>query len=191
MILKGPEHFLNMQTPFDRADVAFVSGTRFLAPVQKVLPLLESERISQVLLTGGKRGEDGLTEAERHQKFLLEHGISPERILLENQSMTTLENVVYGFAELLKFHGSHSIVNLRSMLVISKWQHSRRVLMQLKCFLPKNIQYFCLTYETDALLGQWQHDPEQRQRVEKEILRIQQFSGTHLLEPEPFGEGWI
>lgn len=52
---------------------------------------------AKILFTGGPagRGDGNLSEAEGARKLFIEWGISPDRIILEDKSLTTWENAVF------------------------------------------------------------------------------------------------
>ena len=52
---------------------------------------------SKAVVSGGQGPDEGCSEAEAMQTWLLAQGVAPERILLEDQSETTRENLTYSF----------------------------------------------------------------------------------------------
>ena len=63
--------------------------------VDKAIEIYEKCRIKPIIIPSGGRGSDEkLSEAEAMQNYLLEHGVSEEDILLEDQSTTTEENII-------------------------------------------------------------------------------------------------
>ena len=52
---------------------------------------------SKAVVSGGQGPDEGCSEAQAMQKWLLAQGVAPERILLEDQSETTRENLTYSF----------------------------------------------------------------------------------------------
>ena len=47
------------------------------------------------ILSGGQGPGEHITEAEAMKRFLLDHGIKEERLLLEQQSTSTYENILF------------------------------------------------------------------------------------------------
>ncbi len=78
---------------------AKVNGTTMslslLYRAQAALTYLQDNPETIVIATGGKGEGEWITEAEAIQNFLLENGIHQERILIEDQSTTTLENLTF------------------------------------------------------------------------------------------------
>lgn len=61
--------------------------------LEKALSYLEQQPEAMVVVTGGKGDRETCSEGEVSARWLEEHGISPDRILVENQSSNTRENL--------------------------------------------------------------------------------------------------
>lgn len=96
------------------SDVIVVLGSRsylngrynpcLLARVAQGVRLLKSKLAPQMIVSGGNDVEDGINEAETMRKMALELGALPEQILVENQSSSTRENMVFSL-EIMKKRG--------------------------------------------------------------------------------------
>jgi hypothetical protein len=122
-------------------DVIFIPGTRIAEPAQIAATMLDHDVASVAVLTGGINPRTGRREARDHYHLLVEHGISPDRLVVEDESTNTLENVTMSLPLLQSHIGQFSTV-----LAITKWMHSRRVLMTLKANRPSGIRYYANTY---------------------------------------------
>lgn len=69
--------------------------------MNKGLELMKERPEMKVVVSGGQGPGESLTEAEAMGRFLIEHGIAPERIIKEERSTSTMENFRYS-QELLK-----------------------------------------------------------------------------------------
>jgi len=69
-----------------------------------------------ILTTGGKGGDPKFTEAEVGRSYLIDRGIPPERIVVENQGETTAQSLAAAF-EIMQRMG------LRSCIVVSDGYH--------------------------------------------------------------------
>lgn len=58
---------------------------------------LEQNPNTQAILTGGQGAGEDITEAEAMKRYLVQKGISPNRLLLETQAKDTVENLTYSF----------------------------------------------------------------------------------------------
>ncbi len=70
--------------------------TKLLANrVDKAIEIYNKCRVKPIIIpSGGKGSDEMISEAEAMQNYLLEHGVSGEDILLEDQSATTEENII-------------------------------------------------------------------------------------------------
>ena len=62
----------------ERADLAFVFGTRRHDPAYMAYDLLQRGIVERVALTGGDNRQTGTNEAQAHAKLLMELGVSHE-----------------------------------------------------------------------------------------------------------------
>ncbi len=76
------------------------SGVRGNAPspvlrtrLDKAAEYLQSHPDTRVVVSGGRTRADSLSEAEVMERYLIQHGIAPIRILREEHSSSTLENL--------------------------------------------------------------------------------------------------
>jgi uncharacterized SAM-binding protein YcdF (DUF218 family) len=76
-----------------------------------------------VVLSGGKGPDENISEAEAMARYLKDRGVGEERILLEKQSTSTLENLLHSKVLLEKHLGTHP----DSVLVLSSDSHLFRV----------------------------------------------------------------
>lgn len=154
-------------------DVLFVFGIRLTQPALLAADLVNQGVARYVVLTGGRNPVSGMIEAEAHLAILLSHGVPPERIVLEDQSSNTLQNVTYSVPKLLERVSSHLI---SSVGVVAKWYHCRRAMMTLKRHLPMKVKLFAVPYEPDDIgRSNWWQTPEGRKRVLAERDRIPRY----------------
>jgi uncharacterized SAM-binding protein YcdF (DUF218 family) len=87
--------------------------------LERVVELSKQDPGSRILVLGGKpRGEE-LSEAQLGRDYLIKKGIDPERIVLEQESRHTLENMLHA-RELLQQQQEQSVV-----LVTSRYHLAR------------------------------------------------------------------
>lgn len=61
--------------------------------LEKALALQAQDLRRRILVLGGRRGAQGQTEAEKGKEYLVNRGVSPSSILLEDKSSNTLDNL--------------------------------------------------------------------------------------------------
>ncbi len=59
---------------------------------------LDSDDAAILILSGGKGSDEGISEAQAMYNYLTSLGVSPERLIKEDRSTTTLENMKYSKA---------------------------------------------------------------------------------------------
>lgn len=76
----------------------------------------------RVVVSGGQGSDELVSEAEAMRRVLVDRGVAEERILVEDRSTSTLENLTYS-KELLAEHGLGT-----SVIVVSEGYHMYRAL---------------------------------------------------------------
>ncbi len=89
------------------------------------LDYLEDHPDMTVVVTGGKGDDEHLSEAQAMYDYLTERGVDGERILMEDRSVNTRENIYYTF-ELLAANGYDTTAE---MLAVSNGFHLARIRM--------------------------------------------------------------
>ncbi len=155
--------YLAIHAPTDRADLGFVFGTRLPDPAHIAVDRLRRDAIPLVALTGGPNRQTGRVEAHAHRDILLAAGFDPARIIVEDRSANTLENVTLALPLLA---ARLDLATTGSILVIAKWYHCRRAIMTLKRHLPPGIRYYTHTYQPEGIT------PDNWHRSEKGISSV-------------------
>lgn len=132
--------YIFLPSRYRQTDLIFIFGTRHTEKiVAKVKSLYSKGLTNYVLVTGGINKITGENEAECLAKALTRAKIPKSKILIENKSTNSLENVLYAKEILIKNKLLHQI---KSITVISKNYHIRRALMTLKKHFPKGIEFY-------------------------------------------------
>lgn len=181
------------------ATLAIVLGTRLPTPAHIATRLFQQGLVDWILLTGGYNKLSGEIESEAHQRILLEQGVPAARMLLENRSTSTQENVRLALPILQE---AQVLEHLEHVLVISKWYHCRRGMMTLKRYLPAGIRYYAASFEPAVIPATnepvpirrdswWQHEAS-RQLIVDEYQKIARYLRQGTLTEITFkGDGWI
>ena len=93
--------------------------------LNEALDYLEEHPDMIVVVSGGQGRDEPVSEARAMHDYLVEHGISEEQILMEDQSSNTVQNLRYS-AQLLHENGYDTT---RDILVVSNGFHLTRVRM--------------------------------------------------------------
>jgi len=87
--------FLAAEAAPGQADLAFVFGTRHSEPAYIAADLFRRGVVNYVTLTGGNNRLTGENEALAHLAILIRERVPQERIIVEDSSTNTLENVLF------------------------------------------------------------------------------------------------
>lgn len=102
-----------MTKPEDNADYIIILGAQVKGDhpsqilylrVKKAITYLQCNPDTKVIVSGGQGDGEWMTEAECMRRILDEHGIEPDRIIIEDQSTNTLENLKYSMDIVGKDH---------------------------------------------------------------------------------------
>lgn len=108
-----------------RADVIIVMGAAeyrgrpspvLRARLDHAVELYRDGLATWILTTGGAGGDPEFTEAEVGRSYMIDRGIPPERVVVENQGETTAQSLASAF-EIMQRMG------LRSCIVVSDGYH--------------------------------------------------------------------
>ena len=111
-----------------KADAAIVLGAAvwgnevspvFRERINHAIDLYRSGKVRKVIFTGGQGNKDELTEAAAARSYAVKNGVPEDAILIEENSHTTYENVVYA-KQLADANG------LKKVLIVSDPLHMKR-----------------------------------------------------------------
>ena len=112
------------------ADYALVLGAAvyddvpspvFQARIDHAIDLYRQGRVRAIVFTGGKSDGDSLSEAEAASTYARSKGVPADHVFLENQSRTTMENLVFA-------QPSQLGIDDGSFLIVSDPLHLRRAM---------------------------------------------------------------
>lgn len=106
-----------------RSHLVFVFGTRLPKPAYLAADLINRGIADTAVLTGRTNRLTGEEEADTHLEILLSHRVPRARIIVENASTNTLENVTLA---LTKIHARLDLERIESIILVTKWYHCRR-----------------------------------------------------------------
>ena len=110
--------YLDSTTPLpEHADLLFVFGSRWSTPAEVAIDIFRRSIVPHIVLTGGDNRFTGENEANFHRTLLLEAGIADDKIILENRSTNTLENVTFALPLI------EQVVSLESLKTGWRWLH--------------------------------------------------------------------
>ncbi|AJQ28115.1 YdcF family protein [Pelosinus fermentans] len=114
-----------------KSDTIIVLGTKILGQdpslmlrlrLDEAIKLYEAGYAPTIIVSGAQGPDESISEAASMKAYLLNHGIPAERILLEDQSFNTYQN-------LANSHKIMQVNNLRTAVIVSNASHIRRSLL--------------------------------------------------------------
>ena len=157
-----------------QVDLAFIFGTNhYKKLIALVSDLWQKRLFNKVLISGGHKFTDSINEAESIAKQLIAEELPVNKLLLENKSTNTLENVLFS-KKLLE--EKDVLKNINSILIVAKNYHARRALMTIKKYFPKNIKFYIATYDAYGFdKNDWWQRIENKNRVINEFEKIKKY----------------
>ena len=159
----------------ENADCIIVLGSikaaKYRVPV--AVEAYNAGRAGKILLCGGKLRDfpDGhYSEAEHMRRAALELGVRREDIILETNSLNTVENLLCALVELQRAFGLHSI---RNILLVTTAYHMRRSLAIAKYLFPAHIRVIpCPANDTNTRRDNWTQTLVGFNRAKNEVLKL-------------------
>ncbi len=110
---------------------AHVEGTRLtkalLERTRRALQYMEENPETKAVLSGGKGDGESITEAQAMCNYLVEHGIGRERLILEEKSTSTTENLKFSLGMIGL---NHSVALSPIIFMFSGNGHRKEMWMQ-------------------------------------------------------------
>lgn len=160
------------------AQAAIVFGNAHMDGVYLALASYLQQHVQCIALTGGVLKGNGKREALDYYEVLRGAGVPDADILVECQSANTKENVDFVLPLLAQRVGA-----VASVLAISSWYHSRRVLMSLKARLPNTKLYLSYYFPEAIAPANWHLSEESSRPVLHEVTVIPQYRAKGDLVP--------
>lgn len=178
--------FCMPQFKFKKADCLIIFGchikTLLNERIECALNILNQHKIENILLTGGVGLKGNFNEAEYMKEKLLVAGISPNKILIEDKSKTTEENII-NCIEILK---RKKLLKNKTIVVVSNQAHLRRIEMELKKYLPSNYCNIIYEYPKNELASfkNMKKNDKARNMVTNQVIKIIDYVNEGKLQDE-------
>ena len=164
--------------PEPTGDVIIVCGNSTCVEDRVVtgVEVLNRNPSAYILLSGcaPKAKDYTETEAERMRRYCVENGVSPERIIMEPESTTTRENILFSAPLVHRFCGTAPRV-----IAVSSASHMRRVLMNyekyLDLFPQGTVVVPCQSIHPTCRPQDWQLHKLARSKIARELELIYKY----------------
>ena len=169
--------FSTIKSEFLEADCLIIFGCH-LKPLlnerlECAIKILKSKKIDTILLTGGIGVNGNFNEAEYMKKALLNFGIAENKILVDDKSTTTEENIVNSI-QILR---DTNLINNKKIVLVSNQAHLRRIGMELKKQLDGDKFDIIYEYPENSILSfnNVKNDNDLRNLATNEVKKIIRF----------------
>lgn len=186
-----PEHIgqyvMTGETPIHPADAILVFGNRHIVGQSAFIAYqLYSQGLAPVIIVSGgvkvSRTGEGPSEAQALARNLARYGVPPSRIIQENRSTNTLENVRHSrrLAEMMLGEPVESLIGVGHIIA------SRRFLMTLAANWPEPVAMLKPVNPYGVPAAQWMEHPQFRKNAEDEYSKIPIYQERgHIKEINP------
>ena len=145
--------FCTPQFEFKKADCLIIFGCHIKTLLDEridcALEISKKKKIEFFLLTGGIGLKGDFNEAQYMKERLLVSGIAANKILIEDKSKTTEENITNS----IKILKQKRILKNKTIVVVSNQAHLRRIGMELKKHLISNCCNIIYKYPKNELVS--------------------------------------
>lgn len=150
--------------------------------LKHAIEVLKANDINTILLTGGVGVSGDFDESKYMKEVLLSFGISKNKIIIENKSTTTEENVV-NCVDILR---KHSLIENKKIVILSNQAHLRRIDMEIRKQLGKiNYELFYEYPEISQIsYNNMVNSYELRNLAISQVKKIVSFIGQGIIDDE-------
>lgn len=178
--------FSTIKSKFLEADCLIIFGCH-LKPLlderlECAIKILKSKKIDTILLTGGIGVNGNFNESEYMKKALLNFGIAENKILVDDKSTTTEENIVNSI-QILR---DNNLINNKKIVLVSNQAHLRRIGMELKKQLGGDKFDIIYEYPENSIISfdNVKNDNDLRNLATNELKKIIRFIEQGILDDE-------
>ena len=178
--------FNTIKSKFLEADCLIIFGCH-LKPLlderlECAIKILKSKKIDTILLTGGIGVNGNFNESEYMKKALLNFGIAENKILVDDRSTTTEENIVNSI-QILR---DTNLINNKKIVLVSNQAHLRRIGMELKKQLNGDKFDIIYEYPENSIISfdNVKSDNDLRNLATNEVKKIIRFIEQGIVDDE-------
>lgn len=178
--------FNTIKSKFLEADCLIIFGCH-LKPLlderlECAIKILKSKKIDTILLTGGIGVNGNFNESEYMKKALLNFGIAENKILVDDKSTTTEENIVNSI-QILR---DNNLINNKKIVLVSNQAHLRRIGMELKKQLGGDKFDIIYEYPENSIISfdNVKNDNDLRNLATNEVKKIIRFIEQGIVDDE-------
>ena len=178
--------FSTIKSEFLEADCLIIFGCHLKPLLDErldcAIKILKSKKIDTILLTGGIGVNGNFNESEYMKKALLNFGIAENKILVDDRSTTTEENIVNSI-QILR---DTNLINNKKIVLVSNQAHLRRIGMELKKQLNGDKFDIIYEYPENSIISfdNVKNDNDLRNLATNEVKKIIRFIEQGIVDDE-------
>ena len=178
--------FSTIKSKFLEADCLIIFGCHLKPLLDErldcAIKILKSKKVDTILLTGGIGVNGNFNESEYMKKALLNFGIAENKILVDDKSTTTEENIVNSI-QILR---DNNLINNKKIVLVSNQAHLRRIGMELKKQLGGDKFDIIYEYSENSIISfdNVKNDNDLRNLATNEVKKIIRFIEQGILDDE-------
>lgn len=178
--------FNTTEKDFSKADCLIIFGCHIKSILDErlecALNLLAEKQIYKVLISGGIGVKGNFNEAEYMKESLLNNGLEENKILIENKSTTTEENIINSI-QILK---SKNLIENKTIVLVSNQIHLKRIGMEIKRQLSNSNTNIIYEYPLNDSFSFTKiiTNNNLRELAENEIKKIKRFIQNGIVDDE-------
>lgn len=178
--------FSTIKSKFLEADCLIIFGCHLKPLLDErldcAIKILKSKKVDTILLTGGIGVNGNFNESEYMKKALLNFGIAENKILVDDKSTTTEENIVNSI-QILR---DNNLINNKKIVLVSNQAHLRRISMELKKQLGGDKFDIIYEYPENSIISfdNVKNDNDLRNLATNEVKKIIRFIEQGIVDDE-------
>lgn len=174
MSIREISEYLFCEDELAPADLILVFGGKRLERAERAAELYKAGLAPKIFITGGDKRGIGVCEADRLKEHAVALGVPAEAIMLECESVNSMENVKMSVSAIEREFGWK---NLHNVIIISAPYHLRRVKQALAHYIPRDVKITCVPdTRTDITRDNWWHTQEGQHMVYRELEKVRTYA---------------
>ena len=172
-------NFIFLEDELEESDIIIIPGSKSNYTAYKAAELFLNGFAMYIMPTGGVNILTQENECEKYRKILIEKNINPKFIINEENAKNTFENAIFSLEKI-----KENNLNIKSILLVCKSYHCRRVVMTFKSIFPEDIKInYISVYGPDRLnKNNWYTKQNWIDIVLEEIEKIGKYFKSEILK---------
>lgn len=174
MSIREISEYLFCEDELAPADLILVFGGKRLERAERAAELYKQGLAPRLVITGGDKRGTGICESVRLKDHCVSLGVPEEAIVVECESVNSMENVKMSVSLIEKTIGWN---NLHNVIIVSAPYHMRRVKQAIASRIPRSVKITCCPdARQDITRENWWHTQEGQNMVIRELEKVRTYA---------------